>query len=244
MSFNKVIPASEMQNDCEEISLIAAENHETISGKRIVEISYFVNELQSLNVHSPFGCTLSDMEIVSENRCGLVSNFKFKCKMCNYTKVISTGKNDNVMSSNTAAVMGITKIGCGYTNMEEFFSTLNMPCMSNNTFLREQDRISESWEKTAIEEMELAAIEERTLAIERGDVDAEGIPLLTVVVDGSWAKRSYRTNYSSLSGVVSFVSCNIYYIYFPFKYKELTKLYFLLLHPQNILIYSHAPETI
>lgn len=199
-------------NNFEENFVFAAENdEEIILGKRIVEIIHFVNELQSLNTHSPFGCTLSDMEIISEKRCGLISNFKFKCKMCNFTKMISTEKNNNSISSNTAAVIGITKIGCGYTNMEEFFSTLNIPCMSSNTFLREQNIISEYWEQTAIEEMELAAMEERALAIERGDIDEEGIPLLTVVVDGSWAKRSYRTNYSSLSGVVSFVSYNVYY---------------------------------
>ncbi|CAL1295640.1 unnamed protein product, partial [Larinioides sclopetarius] len=32
-----------------------------------------------------------------------------------------------------------------------------------------------------------------------------GIPLLTVVADGCWAKRSYRTNYSSLSGAAAIV---------------------------------------
>ncbi|GFS47939.1 yqaJ domain-containing protein [Nephila pilipes] len=38
------------------------------------------------------------------------------------------------------------------------------------------------------------------LAVQAGEVGGDGIPMLTVVVDGCWAKRSYRTNYSSLSG--------------------------------------------
>lgn len=64
--------------------------------------------------------------------------------------------------------------------------------------------MSDAWEATALKEMEIAASEEKKLAIQRGDVDSEGIPLITVIVDGSWAKRSYRTNYASLSGTVSY----------------------------------------
>lgn len=36
-----------------------------------------------------------------------------------------------------------------------------------------------------------------------GNVDADGIPCITVVADGQWSKRSYRTKYDALSGVVS-----------------------------------------
>lgn len=50
------------------------------------------------------------------------------------------------------------------------------------------------------------ANKEKELAIE-SEVDKNGVPLLTVVVDGSWAKRSNRTNYSSLSGVVCMNFC-------------------------------------
>ncbi|GBN88648.1 hypothetical protein AVEN_93006-1 [Araneus ventricosus] len=85
------------------------------------------------------------------------------------------------------------------------FSALDIPSMSEKTFIKEQEKISDAWEVTALKEMELTVSEERSLAIQRGDVDSEGIPLLTVVVDGSWAKRSYKTNYASLSGVAAIV---------------------------------------
>lgn len=174
-----------------------------VTGRRIVELNFFFNELKELNKHGPLGCGISEMQIVSEKRRGLVSELKMKCSMCNFQKIIATeNKIDNKMNTNAAAVAGIMKIGCGFSNMEEFLSTLNIPSMSTNTFLNEQKSISEAWEKTATKEMELAAQEEKNLAIQRGDVDTEGIPLITVVVDGSWAKRSYKTNYASLSGVV------------------------------------------
>lgn len=57
--------------------------------------------------------------------------------------------------------------------------------------------------EVANKEMEKAAKEEATLARECGDVDKEGIPLVTVVADCMWGKRSYRNKYNSLSGTVS-----------------------------------------
>ena len=181
-------------------------NHHDLIGKRIVDIDYFLNELKNLNKHGPFGCGISEMEVISERRRGLISELKMKCSMCNLTKIISTeNMQKEEINSNAAAVAGIMKIGCGYSNMEEFLSTLNIPPMSENTFLKEQKTIQEAWETTAMKAMETAAAEEKDFAIERGDIDGNGVPFITVVVDGSWAKRSYRTNYSSLSGVVSFM---------------------------------------
>jgi len=59
------------------------------------------------------------------------------------------------------------------------------------------------YEKAAANAMEEAAKEEAQLAILAGNVDSDGTPLVTVVADGSWCKRSYRTMYNSLSGTVS-----------------------------------------
>ncbi|KAK4886788.1 hypothetical protein RN001_003059 [Aquatica leii] len=49
--------------------------------------------------------------------------------------------------------------------------------------------------------MEKATKEEANIAKRRGDVDENGVPFITVVANGSWAKRSYRKNYNSSSGV-------------------------------------------
>lgn len=175
-----------------------------LSGRRIVDILHLIKNLQLLNDHSPLGCSISDMVPVAETRRGLNSGIRFKCKMCNVQEVVWTEKmQSESMQINTAAVSGAMSIGCGFSNLEEFLSCLNVPSMSSNTFQKEHDYITAAWEKTASEEMKRAAMEEKRLAVEAGEVDADGIPLLTVVVDGCWAKRSYRTNYSSLSGAVS-----------------------------------------
>lgn len=182
-----------------------------LAGRRIIDISFFLNELKEYANHGKFECGILYMEVISEKRRGLISDLKIKCKMCNHIQVISTdGEKKDKMNCNAAAVAGIIKIGCGYSNMEEFLSTLNVPPMSANTFIKEQNYISEAWERTALKEMEIAANEEKKMAIQRGDIDEEGIPYITVVVDGTWAKRSYRTNFASLSGVVSLIMYGIY----------------------------------
>ncbi|CAH1383606.1 unnamed protein product, partial [Tenebrio molitor] len=49
--------------------------------------------------------------------------------------------------------------------------------------------------------MKIAGKEEARLAIEAGMVNEQGIPIITVLTDSAWSKRSYKTNYNALSGV-------------------------------------------
>jgi hypothetical protein len=62
-----------------------------------------------------------------------------------------------------------------------------------------------STEKEALEEVLAAGAEERALAIDAGEVDKDGVPYITVAVDGSWSKRSYKSNYNALSGVATII---------------------------------------
>lgn len=75
--------------------------------------------------------------------------------------------------------------------------------MSSTTYIKNEKKVSTNFEKVAPKIMLDAAIEEKTLAIENNEVDIDGVPLLTVICDGSWGKRSYRTMYNSSSGTVS-----------------------------------------
>lgn len=50
--------------------------------------------------------------------------------------------------------------------------------------------------------MEESGKEEHNAAIDRGDVDSDGIPFITVYLDGGWSKRSYGHTYNAHSGVV------------------------------------------
>lgn len=74
--------------------------------------------------------------------------------------------------------------------------------MANTTYSRMHESMSSSIHDSAWTEMLKAGEEERRLAIEAGDIDEDGNALCTVVADGQWAKRSYKSKYDALSGVV------------------------------------------
>jgi len=91
--------------------------------------------------------------------------------------------------------------------MSELAASLEMPSLSCNPFHRIQTEVGSILKNSAFDEMKKAGDEERKMALECGNVDSDGIPMCTVVADGQWSKRSYKTKYDALSGVV-----RMYYI--------------------------------
>lgn len=55
--------------------------------------------------------------------------------------------------------------------------------------------------------MIVAGKEEAALAVMENNVNEKGIPsLITVMADGAWSKRSYKSGYNAFSVVVSILS--------------------------------------
>lgn len=79
-------------------------------------------------------------------------------------------------------------------------SILGVPVMSKSRFISTERGIGEEWWQRLVESMAEAGKEEKWLAEERGDYH-EGIPAITVVVDGGWSKRSHKHSYNAKSGV-------------------------------------------
>jgi hypothetical protein len=101
---------------------------------------------------------------------------------------------------NYDAVLAITNIGSGFSHLEEIMLNLNTPCMSKTYFQRMQRKLCKNYDNAATKCMHKAVEEEIELARAHGDFKDDETPLLTVIVDGCWSKRSYRANYSALSG--------------------------------------------
>lgn len=178
-----------------------------IQGRRVVDMEFFLRQIKEIDDHVPFHCSFKDMEPVREVRRGLISGFAFKCNMCNIEKTLWTDDNQNktsVMDVNSSAVSATVSTGGGHAQLEEIMSTMNIPCLSSNTFKKYHDVLTTEWEKAAQREMEEAVKLEIEEARKRGHIDIDGIPLLTVMADGSWGKRSYKNKYNSLVGVVSY----------------------------------------
>lgn len=96
--------------------------------------------------------------------------------------------------------MHLLQLELGIAKLMSF--QLDVPCMTNKSFIQNSNKIAEVINESAWEQMRLAGLEEKKLALERNDVDIDGIPMCPVVADGQWGKRSYKTKYDSLSGAV------------------------------------------
>lgn len=180
------------------------DDHSILSGRRIVDVVYFVKALQNMKHHPFFDCKFSDMEVVKETRIGLLSELFFKCKVCNIEQRVFSEDPKEENSVNTAAVLATLSTGCGHSQMVEQHAILNIPQMSFRQYSTSNDYVQRSLYQTMEESMAEAGKEELRLAIELGEVDSEGNGLIAVIVDGAWSKRSYRTKYDASSGVVSY----------------------------------------
>lgn len=171
-----------------------------VTGHRIVHFTFLFNQLKELNKHSD-ECNFNDMEVTKETKMGLRSIFEFRCRICGIEQTVSTSdRNNEGMNVNKAAVLGITSAGNGFYNLEEFCAHLNMPCMSDKTFDKNNKDLQKDWWQLAKYHTDEALKEEIRLAKAANEVDEKGNALITVITDGSWGKRSYGKGYSSLSG--------------------------------------------
>ncbi|XP_050431109.1 uncharacterized protein LOC126839738 [Adelges cooleyi] len=177
------------------------------SGRRIVDFGYIIDQIKSCVHEGGFGCSFISMRLVGEINYGLRSVFIFICEMCNLSIRIESEKvnPERYISINEAAVSATISVGIGYSQISEVCATMDIPCMSSTKFTEAQRDMSEKIHKIAGQQMAIAGKEERRLALESGSIDNDRIPMCTVVADGQWSKRSYKTNYDALSGVATII---------------------------------------
>ncbi len=110
--------------------------------------------------------------------------------------------------------------GGGHSRLEESLGVMGVPVMTKRTFINTERGIGEQRRTNLTESMAEAGKEEKRLAIERGDFH-EGVPAITVIVDGGWSKRSHKHLYNAKSGVAIIIgkeTGNILYIGVRNKY--------------------------
>ncbi len=78
-------------------------------------------------------------------------------------------------------------------------SVMGVPVMTKSSFVNTEKAIGEVWKQELLKSMADTGAEEKWLAIERGEYH-EGIPAITVIVDGGWSKRSHKHSYNANSG--------------------------------------------
>lgn len=145
-------------------------------------------------------CHVEDMECKEEVRKGFFSTFIFKCTVCGYEAEVNSCNGRNPVNVNNSAVLGITSIGLGAYHLNEFCANLEIPPLSNYLYDKTQKKQQKEWWELAKTKAFDALMEEKRLAVLNGEVDSSGNAFILMVCDGSWPKRSYSTNFSSLSG--------------------------------------------
>lgn len=157
------------------------------SGRRLFDVKYLFSQILNQERHTPFDFNITFMDVIAENRRGLYCTFVLKCKMCGVIKELATESSedsDNI-EINTALTLAAVSTGIGYSSLNEVAAAINLPMMSEKTFVERHNQASEIIRNTAWSIMEEAAKEEAKIAVELGDVSKDGIPYITVVTDGA-----------------------------------------------------------
>jgi len=87
--------------------------------------------------------------------------------------------------------------GGGHKKLRETMAFLGVPTMSRTSFITTERDIGDWWRQQLEKSMKKAGREERRLAIENNEYH-EGVPAITVVIDGGWSKSH---SYNAKSGV-------------------------------------------
>lgn len=190
--------------------------YSNLFGRRIVDIKFVFDQIlasKNQNHIKGFDCSFVDSEFIKETRKGFKCWWLFKCKVCNIESIIQSDIDDkHKIPINEAVANASIVVGIGYSQVNEFSASIDVPCMTNKSYIKNYNTIAKVVNESAWEQMRLAGLEEKKLAIERNDVDTDGIPMCPVVADGQWGKRSYKTKYDSLSGAVIFIFRSLIYI--------------------------------
>ena len=175
-----------------------------LDGSRIVNLEKLQEYINKLAIHA----TQCGGEILmsGEKRNGLAVIISTCCSKCSHTIPLETShkvkgpRGYRRWECNLAAVWGQMSTGGGHSKLSETMSVLGVPVMSARHFINTERDIGEWWRNELQELMVKAGKEEKQLAIERGDY-LEGVPAITVIVDGGWSKRSHCHSYNAKSGV-------------------------------------------
>ncbi len=173
-------------------------------GSRIINLSKMQAYSADLAKHSAF-CE-GEIKLIGEKRFGLASIISGNCLTCNHSIELQTSskikgpRNYSRWECNLAAVWGEMTTGGGHSRLEESLGVIGVPVMTKRSFISTERGIGEQWRTNLTESMAEAGKEEKRSAIERSDFH-EGVPAITVIVDGGWSKRSHKHSYNAKSGV-------------------------------------------
>ncbi|KMQ89270.1 hypothetical protein RF55_11115 [Lasius niger] len=121
-----------------------------LEGRRIVDISFMWNEIHRVfdNHMKGIECQFKDWKLVGSRKHGLLAKLFFKCQMCNHeARIWSEPIEPKKLDVNKAAVLTTVTAGIGYAQLEEICAGLNIPCMSERTYIENRENIVDDFQK-------------------------------------------------------------------------------------------------
>ena len=97
----------------------------------------------------------------------------------------------NHYTANTGATLGQIATGGGADHLKEQLTCMQVPSLSSPTFISLEWTMGALFEAIVSNQLLTAGQVERRLAIAQGNYH-NGVPAITVVVDGGWSKRSHK----------------------------------------------------
>ena len=173
-----------------------------ISGCRIINMDQFRDSISMLTAHSAQcggKCTLDGETMHS----GLAVILQASCVKCGHVFSIrtrtetSSGKQWTV---NLGAVLGEMSTGGGLTRFNSTLALMEVPGMHKRMYSDTEEFLGKEMRQHLARSMQEVAEEEKQHAIDT-DSFHQGVPSITVVVDGGWSKRAHKHSYNAKSGV-------------------------------------------
>ncbi|GFX71852.1 uncharacterized protein TNCV_1442761 [Trichonephila clavipes] len=104
-------------------------------------------------------CYATGLKLAEDSKEGLCSNLCVACSCGFMTGFTSTPKENKKFSLNTLLVFGMRLIGRGFTAGKKLLCTLNLPCISKNTFRAHELKLLEAVQLCSEENMKAASKE-------------------------------------------------------------------------------------
>ncbi len=180
------------------------QNEETVKNQElcervIVDIHCLQQLLDTSKIHS---ATCQDSQLIVTN--GSWVNLEMNCKTCQSKFMIRKDhKKFHELQLNDALVLGAYNAGMGYNAIKHVFNSAEIAIIDKKTFQSTEEKVGLLLENISKQDLEKNILEEKRLAVEKGDVvevDHDEIPFITVIVDAGWSKRSYGHSYNANAG--------------------------------------------
>ena len=160
------------------------------------EPKYRLVDLNCISVNCT-NCMNNNTCVVESVVRGCSSKLQLFCEDCTQTfgEFETSLYSKDVIDVNRRVVLAIKETGGGYSNLEKFCSTMNMPCMAKETFSKHHKSLKRDvsehlpmWKKEIALAVKAAYIE-----AEPGNAGLETINI-SVSYDGTWHKRGFKSH--------------------------------------------------